>query len=107
VARALLGRLGCEVEVAASGEEALRLLEDRRFDLVPMDCMMPGLDGYGTTAEIRRREGAGSRTPIVAMTASAAPVLLRHHPETLVPPRLASATAVSSSSSRIVRELWP
>jgi hypothetical protein len=25
--------------------KALRLLEDRRFDLVPMDCMMPGLDG--------------------------------------------------------------
>ena len=67
VARALLARLGCEVEVAASGEEAVRMLQDCRFDVVLMDCMMPGLDGYEATAEIRRREGAGARTPIVAM----------------------------------------
>ena len=51
--------------------ERSRLLEAGRFDLVLMDCMMPDLDSHGTTAEIRWREGAISRTPILAMTASA------------------------------------
>jgi two-component system sensor histidine kinase/response regulator len=36
-----------------------------------MDSMMPGLDGYETTAEIRRIEPVGGRTPVVPMPADA------------------------------------
>jgi signal transduction histidine kinase len=71
VARGLLTRLGCEVDVAANGEEALRLLDAAAYDLVFMDCMMPGVDGYAATAELRRREAGRARLPGVAMTANA------------------------------------
>ncbi len=60
------------VTVASSGHEALELLESRSFDLVLMDVQMPELNGYETTAEIRRRETrTGGHIPIFAMTANA------------------------------------
>jgi len=66
-----LEHLGYKVDVAATGAEALRAMESARYDVVLMDVRMPGMDGYETTAEIRRREGSRSHTPIIAMTAHA------------------------------------
>ena len=71
VAARALRNLGCEPEVVASGAAALAALARAEFDLIFMDCQMPGMDGYQTTAEIRRRESGGRRIPIVAMTANA------------------------------------
>ena len=68
-ARALL-TLGYLAEIAPGGEAALEALDRGRFDLVLMDCQMPGMDGYAATMEIRRREGGRGRMPIVAMTAN-------------------------------------
>jgi len=69
LAIALLGRWGHRVTVADDGQVALDLLEDKRFDLVLMDMMMPVLDGLEATRRFRALE-QGRRTPIVAMTAN-------------------------------------
>ena len=69
-----LSRLGCTREEAEDGRQALGLLKEKAFDLVLMDCEMPGLDGYAACAEIRRMEGVEGKErplPIIALTASA------------------------------------
>jgi CheY-like chemotaxis protein len=71
VASKLLQKLGWSADVAAGGREALEWLERNQYDLVLMDCQMPEMDGFQTTAEIRRRESPGQRIPIIALTANA------------------------------------
>ncbi len=67
----VLEKAGLHVDTVADGVEALEAVDRGRYDLVLMDCEMPGLDGYAAAAELRRREGAGERLPIIAVTASA------------------------------------
>ncbi|WP_445177529.1 response regulator [Pseudomonas sp. McL0111] len=70
VAKGMLGKLGCEVVVAAHGAEALDQLEHDAFDLVLMDCNMPVMDGYEASRQIRQ-SGRWPNLPIVALTANA------------------------------------
>jgi signal transduction histidine kinase/DNA-binding response OmpR family regulator/HPt (histidine-containing phosphotransfer) domain-containing protein len=73
VALEMLVTLGCTVDVAGNGREALERLGGRRYDLVLMDCQLPEMDGYEATRQFRRLE-SGKRvrkTPIVALTAHA------------------------------------
>jgi CheY-like chemotaxis protein len=57
--------------VAGDGKEALQKLSVTPFDIIFMDCHMPGMDGYETTAEIRALPGPAARIPIVGLTARA------------------------------------
>lgn len=66
-----LEKLGCRTDVAANGREAVEMARSFPYDLILMDCRMPVMDGYTATREIRSRESAGARIPIVAMTAHA------------------------------------
>ena len=72
VAKTFLTRLGLRVDIANNGAEVLALTEARRYDLILMDCQMPVMDGYQTTAAIRQRQTeASGRLPIIALTANA------------------------------------
>ncbi len=68
LAQILLQREGCRVERASSGEEAIDILKKHQFDLIFMDLGLPGLDGLGTTREVR---ALGVATPVIALTANA------------------------------------
>ncbi len=72
VARKIVERLGYVVDVAPNGSAAVDAWHTGRYDLILMDCHMPGMDGYQATREIRGREaGTDRRIPIVALTADA------------------------------------
>ncbi len=74
VASRFLQKLGCKVDVAGNGLEAVKTWELMNYDLVFMDCQMPEMDGYEAVSNIRRQEEEsprGGRTPIVALTANA------------------------------------
>ena len=76
VAEGYLEALGCSSTWVTSGAEAVACAAAEHFDLILMDLSMPGMDGFATTALIRRHEsraqnvhGGGTRVPIVALTA--------------------------------------
>jgi two-component system sensor histidine kinase/response regulator len=71
VAKDLLEGMGLTVDVAASGMEAIRAAATHGYDLIFMDCLMPVMDGFEATRQIRLAEEPGHRTPIVAITAAA------------------------------------
>jgi two-component system OmpR family response regulator len=64
-----LGYNGFTVERAASGREALAAIQQRRPDLLVLDVMLPDLDGFEVARRLRQNEGAGSRLPIIFLTA--------------------------------------
>jgi len=73
VAVRMLEKLGCRIDVAEDGAEALNMWRHFAYDVIFMDCQMPELDGLEAARAIRREEPRlrRARTPIVAMTANA------------------------------------
>ena len=70
--RLLLERRGFDVLEAGDGEEAVRLAEDARPDLILLDSGLPRLDGLAVTRRVRER-GAARRVPIVFLSGRAEP----------------------------------
>jgi CheY-like chemotaxis protein len=71
VARAILTREGCTVDVAENGVQAVKMAAAKTYDLIMLDCQMPEMDGFEAAATIRKLEKDSRRTPIMAATASA------------------------------------
>ncbi len=68
----LLGKKGWAVCSVINGLQALQKAHETPFDLILMDVMMPEMDGFQATREIRKdKEGKNNRTPIIALTANA------------------------------------
>ncbi len=74
LAQAMLMKLGCHILTAENGEEAVDAVRKEAYDLILMDCQMPVMDGFQTTAAIRELEKdfrPPRRSYIVAVTAHA------------------------------------
>ncbi|MDH5722405.1 MAG: response regulator, partial [Alphaproteobacteria bacterium] len=73
VATTMLEKMGCVVTPASNGLEVVKLIKQRRFDLIFMDCNMPEMDGFEATQSVRKLEKQGEfdKIPIVAFTAYA------------------------------------
>jgi signal transduction histidine kinase/DNA-binding NarL/FixJ family response regulator/HPt (histidine-containing phosphotransfer) domain-containing protein len=70
VAKRMLEKLGCVPDVVWNGREAVAAVDQKGYHIVLMDCMMPEMDGFEATQQIRKQEATSRHTPIVAMTAS-------------------------------------
>ena len=71
LAKSLLEKMDCEVDLAEDGFQALEMVKEAEYDAVFMDVQLPELDGYDTTRRIREWEGGKKHLPIIALTANA------------------------------------
>ncbi|MCP4750445.1 MAG: response regulator, partial [Proteobacteria bacterium] len=72
VAMRYLENVGCRVELAENGQQAVELFNRGQYDLILMDVNMPVMDGFAASRLIRDQEqSTGARIPIIALTANA------------------------------------
>ncbi len=73
VATMILKRLNLQIDFAENGQEAINKFIHIKYDIILMDCMMPIVDGYQATMEIRKieKENHLEPTTIIALTANA------------------------------------
>jgi len=72
VAKKLLEKSGCTVDIAENGQLAIDAWRKQPYDAIFMDCQMPVMDGYKATKIIRETENSTkAHIPIIALTANA------------------------------------
>jgi PAS domain S-box-containing protein len=75
LAREMLHSLGCEVDIVENGIEVSEIWMKKSYQLILMDCQMPGIDGYEAAQLIRQQEASRTEgngpVPIIAVTAHA------------------------------------
>jgi CheY-like chemotaxis protein len=71
VMEGLLEPYKMQVDTCLSGEKAIEMVQEKKYDIVFMDQMMPGMDGIETMKRIRALGGEFESLPILAQTANA------------------------------------
>ena len=71
VAKNLLKRIQVQIDTASSGTEAIEMAKNRKYDIIFMDAMMPGLSGEESMQRIRQECKINWETPIIVLTANA------------------------------------
>jgi CheY-like chemotaxis protein len=73
VAAGTLQKLGYDVDIVEGGVDAVEACRHTRFDAILMDVMMPDMDGYQATAEIRANEAESGdgHVPVIGLSARA------------------------------------
>jgi len=66
VAQSIFKNIGYEIDIAKNGLEAIEMMEKTTYDVVFMDLLMPEMDGYQATSQIRKD---GHTMPVIAMSA--------------------------------------
>jgi CheY-like chemotaxis protein len=75
VVRDMLKVVGTDMEEAPEAESGLRMLAERKYDIILMDLRMPGMDGLTAIRLLREGAGPNSGTPVIVVTADTAPDL--------------------------------
>ncbi len=70
IAKLVLEKLGCQVDIVDKGLDGLSKAEESDYDLVFMDIGLPDIDGVETTRRIRASEKITRQPPIVGLTAN-------------------------------------
>lgn len=73
IGAALLTLVGCQVETADNGQQAVAKAARGGFDIILMDIHMPEMDGLAATRAIKALDGGAGDVPIIAMSADALP----------------------------------
>lgn len=67
-----MNKLGYQAKAVDNGQQAVEEALRNSYQLILIDCQMPGMDGFEATREIRKKESAtGRHIPIIAITAHA------------------------------------
>lgn len=71
VVKGLLKKTQIQIDTALSGEDALKLTDENKYDLMFFDHMMPKMDGIETLHALKERQNQNQDTPVIVLTANA------------------------------------